>query len=664
MPVRKLFIILLLFFPGFMFGQRIHFDAIDQKALNIPLRYTSNPDTLSKYLTLGCENDLEKFRSIFVWVAHYIEYDVDAYVQRDYTCKSLNEILNSRLALCQGYADLLQALCKSAGIECQKIEGYCKGVDYFPGRHFSRAEHVWNAVQLGNNWYLSDITWAAGGLIKENKAGFLNKLLKKPAVKYSYRFVKSFNSNYFMTEPKAFIYDHLPSDPVWQLLPCYLPIDSFEKGTNAIRSFIEINNNCAYSTDSITVLSKASYIDQKLIPAQRALRYNPSNYQSLIFAYIEAGNAELEMAESLNIQDTSVLKVRYTNALSLLNKAAELLELDVRQISSEQQEVIGNIKATHKQRIKSYNGYLSRYKKTQSLLKKYIVKTGKSLADISKTIEQLQNQNNTLSDDDKIYNINRPKNEPDSTAFSLIARNAELLKSNDLRMLQLRREAATVYDSTNWAIFSSIKTKRDTIIRDYSFAARNSDSLQALISEMDPYFETLISKISDKLQKLNDSSQNLHSQIDLLQNAVLKENSKQIKSLSALMFALLKEDKKMLTEIKSRNPGDLQEDFIYDDLNQSYIEENEKMIDRFTQLITKANSEAKNANAEFSLLNKNVQAITRLLETQKISFSYRLDYFNTYYKSLQINNKQESRYCNNLRNRCLQHLKKLSPKTK
>lgn len=52
------------------------------------------------------------------------------------------------LALCGGYADIVQAMCLSAGIDCRIITGKANG-----------GLHAWNRVKLNGVWYYCDVCW-------------------------------------------------------------------------------------------------------------------------------------------------------------------------------------------------------------------------------------------------------------------------------------------------------------------------------------------------------------------------------------------------------------------------------------------------------------------------------------------------------------------------
>ncbi|MBQ8802407.1 MAG: hypothetical protein IJZ53_02070 [Tyzzerella sp.] len=52
------------------------------------------------------------------------------------------------LAVCEGYAELLQYLCYCVGINVTSVSGTASG-----------GSHMWNAIQLDSKWYMLDATW-------------------------------------------------------------------------------------------------------------------------------------------------------------------------------------------------------------------------------------------------------------------------------------------------------------------------------------------------------------------------------------------------------------------------------------------------------------------------------------------------------------------------
>lgn len=181
-----------------------------------PLR----PDELSRQLTTGVANDLQKVTAIFRWITSNISYNVrPAYgskkqikgigifaeedVADSITLPSLDErvamdVLQRGVAFCDGYARLFKTMCNYAGIKCEVITGYASNL----GRKVSfRSNHRWNAVLIDSTWRLVDATWASGFITYTSN-----------------EFIRHLDERYFLTPPALFAYDHYPEDVRWTLL--------------------------------------------------------------------------------------------------------------------------------------------------------------------------------------------------------------------------------------------------------------------------------------------------------------------------------------------------------------------------------------------------------------------------------------------------------------
>jgi len=187
--------------------------------------FERSPKALSEYITRNLQTDQKKVHAIFRWVADNIEYKLkpafyyrNAYADEDLDTgilKPLNErvaeqVLQNRVAFCDGYARLFSTLCSYAGIKSEVITGYAKtgfGSDKF------RSNHTWNAVYIDSAWQLLDVTWASGYVTYGND-----------------RFIKNYDEYYFMTPPQQFVKTHYPEDLQWTLLPDPPTLREFEKG--------------------------------------------------------------------------------------------------------------------------------------------------------------------------------------------------------------------------------------------------------------------------------------------------------------------------------------------------------------------------------------------------------------------------------------------------
>jgi hypothetical protein len=239
-------------FPIFINAQgNYNFKNVDAIALKLNAN-SLQLDSLALHLTGTFTGDAQKARSIFSWVAYHVEYDVSAINKNTVNNTSQHpvEVLKKRKAVCEGYANLVKALCDLSGLQCYVVYGI-GAVDNHP------LPHAWNVVSIDGRWQLMDATWAAGGV---------NDRLKV--------FRKKFNDEWFFTNPEKFVLTHYPEDVMWQLLhepiakSSFLrkdntPFENFFMFKDTIASFLTI-----FEFDSITALQ------QQL---QRILRYDAIN---------------------------------------------------------------------------------------------------------------------------------------------------------------------------------------------------------------------------------------------------------------------------------------------------------------------------------------------------------------------------------------------------
>jgi hypothetical protein len=182
---------------------------------------------LSDKLTTPLSTDVEKFRAIYRWVCNNIDNDYTLYSRNKHKRENLKDadelkkwntkisvkvfrtLLEKHRTVCTGYAYLVKELAHHAGIRVEIIDGYGRtAVSNIGGAGIPN--HTWNAVQLGNKWYLCDATWSSGA-IDINKGVF----------------VKAYNDSYFLSEPSSFIRNHYPLDTAWILMDRKPTLETF-----------------------------------------------------------------------------------------------------------------------------------------------------------------------------------------------------------------------------------------------------------------------------------------------------------------------------------------------------------------------------------------------------------------------------------------------------
>ncbi len=100
-------------------------------------------------------DDFDKIKAIHDWMIRYAEYDIDNYnsgsvPDSSYTAEGF---LDTKLAVCDGYAKAFEAIASKAGLNATRVTGYAIGVSGELERH------AWNQVQIDGVWYNIDVTW-------------------------------------------------------------------------------------------------------------------------------------------------------------------------------------------------------------------------------------------------------------------------------------------------------------------------------------------------------------------------------------------------------------------------------------------------------------------------------------------------------------------------
>lgn len=145
----------------------IQYSHVDKHASLAPEAIGKDPIALSNYLTSPYSTPVEKARSIYFWIIQNIRYDAEGYLAKEYASKSVDEILESKNGICDGFAKVFQALADHAGMEVISIEGRVKTIDNGDDWPEDRGNHVWNALRVNGEWKIIDSTWASGFVRKD-----------------------------------------------------------------------------------------------------------------------------------------------------------------------------------------------------------------------------------------------------------------------------------------------------------------------------------------------------------------------------------------------------------------------------------------------------------------------------------------------------------------
>ena len=161
---------------------------------SVPESVETDPASVGRYLAEQEDDAFLRLKLLHDYVADRIAYDVPALRAPRIPPQSAEKALREGKAVCSGYALLLEALGKAAGVEIVYVVGDSRDMDGNVGG----AGHAWNAAKVGDQWYLVDATWDAGYVNGDT-------------------FTKRYTADYLMTPPEVFGLNHLPDEPRWQL---------------------------------------------------------------------------------------------------------------------------------------------------------------------------------------------------------------------------------------------------------------------------------------------------------------------------------------------------------------------------------------------------------------------------------------------------------------
>lgn len=197
---------------------------VDDIAFTTNAENFASHENLAIYLTQQFNEESSKVRSIYSWIAHNISYD-----QKSITDPSNREsqlaanVWKNRTAVCEGFSNLFNEMCTSAGIESRVVKGYVKNLT---GNDLRFPNHAWNGVKVNGKWKLLDVTWAS---VNNEGSQLANASLQMA-------FTSRKLDYFFLVNPNKMILTHLPEDPYWQLQNSYISMEVFLKDDDYIKS--------------------------------------------------------------------------------------------------------------------------------------------------------------------------------------------------------------------------------------------------------------------------------------------------------------------------------------------------------------------------------------------------------------------------------------------
>jgi len=188
---------------------------------SIPPSDEVSVEAVGRYFATRITDQRRLVKALHDYVVLRLHYDTptselrgeDRYTKRP--SQEAEDVFRARTGVCEGYARLMVALGKAAGVEIAYVTGYIRDterdVDPAATDDVVRATlegygHAWNAAKIGGTWQLVDATW-------DDTSDATDMV----------------PSTYLFTPPKLFRFDHLPEETAWQLVAVPLSAGEFAR---------------------------------------------------------------------------------------------------------------------------------------------------------------------------------------------------------------------------------------------------------------------------------------------------------------------------------------------------------------------------------------------------------------------------------------------------
>ena len=160
--------------------------------------------------------EIEQLFAIFYWIDHNIAYDIERSRQIYREPQTIENVFETKKAVCEGYVTLFLGLAQKVGIheiKLQRFENVSKGDGYNlyePPDHECEVNHVAVYVEINGIQYLCGPTWGAG-------------YIDAATGKYEFQFVFQ---KFLIPLPAALVY-YYPGPEEKQLIPFEYPFKQF-----------------------------------------------------------------------------------------------------------------------------------------------------------------------------------------------------------------------------------------------------------------------------------------------------------------------------------------------------------------------------------------------------------------------------------------------------
>ena len=266
---------------------------------------------ITQQITEGKTTDSAKVEAIYDWLTQNIRYDHRHRYRLEGDTTLRQEPYNVvvlKKAVCIGYAKTFREMCRLIGVEAFVVEGFPKDAN----GTVERQGHAWNVVKLNNNWYLVDATWDAETGVAPKK--------------------------YFLTAPSVFSQNHLPHDPMWQLLTQPIGLDCFANTSKCLTSSSAIDFNYG---DTIRLWQTLDSTQRLYNQYLRIQNFNPQDLWAMRgLAEYYNQQALTALAEYTKIRNAITNKKRLPSDKETLTKLLETTTQSLKAAQSQYEKLV------------------------------------------------------------------------------------------------------------------------------------------------------------------------------------------------------------------------------------------------------------------------------------------------------------------------------------
>jgi hypothetical protein len=559
------------------FGQN---NSLDEHSKRAPFSVRKSPKKLAKYLVKPAASDSEKVRAFHTWITNNIKYDYKALLNYKQKDQSAKKTLKRGKAVCEGYANLMNALCEAQKIRSHRVQGYDKGILYRDRKQFYIDGHAWNAVEINNQWRLLDLSWSCG-YVEPKKMKFRKFLWEKFKTPYlqKYYFKTDPSYDYFFTPPQDFVIDHLPSDPAWQLISDTLGRGVFELKPHEINAWrndsVQARPRFNYRTAIEDYLSRDE-AESALEFGRRGKKFNQLNsrvYANGHLKYVELTLKQYlltEAADETNIEgaifDFDTL-LTFLDTVKVYNALASKTEKDFHK--KENNWSRGRYKTIKNNNRKRITKNKSQFKKNKRHRDQLASKNDRLNAEIRK----LRDRNRLLR---RSLRRNRMKDakpiKPEKQR--IMERNRKRIAANFLKIKKLTTGREVI---TNRLIVRRENTIHETLGRISGLRGVNDSLLEEQLEARMEYDYKQDSLLEANYSTFNTNNKDIDSMLVLFREevkVVSKAEERKMREVDKEVYKLLRENVKLFAVNQKISPATTQEDSLYEDEVRKLIDWN------------------------------------------------------------------------------------------